>query len=176
MKNCNRLLLTLWCLGLMALISGSAQAQNNSKYQIFDFLDFDVKLLTEYKINPENIDYLKSSIAKELKARGLQQGENPDLAVNIGVVIEEEVQTRETDYRDIRYMGQRNYHWEVEEVVVGVYKVGTISVEMVDTEADNAVWEKSSSNVLRKQKNARKRIDKGVARIFKKFDVNKLGL
>jgi len=72
-------------------------------------------------------------------------------------------------------MGQRNYHWEVEEVVVGVYKVGTISVEMVDTEADNAVWEESSSNVLRKQKNARKRIDKGVARIFKKFDVNKLG-
>jgi len=147
MKNYIRLLPALLCLGYMSMISGSAQAQNNSKYQTF-----------------------------ELESRGLQQGENPDLAVNIGVVIEEEVQTRETDYRDIRYMGQRNYHWEVEEVVVGVYKVGTISVEMVDTEADNAVWEESSSNVLRKQKNARKRIDKGVARIFKKFDVNKLGL
>ncbi len=174
MKNCNRLLLTLWCLGLMAMINGSALAQNNSKYKTFDFLDFDVKLLTEYKVNPDNVDYLKSVIAKELESRGLQQGENPDLAINIGVVIEEEVQTRETDYRDIRYMGQRNYHWEVEEVVVGIYKVGTVSIEMIDTKTDNAVWEESSSNVLRKQKNVRKRIDKGVARIFKKFEVNKL--
>ncbi len=174
MKNCTRLLLNLLCLGFMAMISVSTQAQNNSKYKTFDFLDFDIKLLTEYKVNPENVDYLKSIIAKELEASGLQQSENPDLAINIGVVIEEETQTRETDYRDMRYMGQRNYHWEVEEVVVGVYKVGTISVEMVDTEADNAVWEESSSNVLRKQKNVRKRIDKGVTRIFKKFDVNKL--
>jgi hypothetical protein len=159
----------------MAMFSGSALAQNNSKYKTFDFLDFDIKLLTEYKTNPENVDYLKSVIAKELEARGLQQSKNPDLAVNIGVVIEEETQTRETDYRDMRYMGERNYHWEVEEVVVGVYKVGTVSVEMIDTKSDNAVWEESSSNVLRKQKNVRKRIDKGVTRIFKKFDVNKLG-
>lgn len=175
MKNCLRLLPALLCLAIMAMTSGSALAQNNSRYKTFDFLDFDIKLLTEYKTNPENVDYLKSAIAKELEARGLQQSKNPDLAVNIGVVVEEETQTRETDYRDMRYMGQRNYHWEVGEVVVGVYKVGTVSVEMVDTEDNNAVWEESSSNVLRKQKNVRKRIDKGVARIFKKFDVNKLG-
>ncbi len=175
MKNNTRLLPALLLLGHMAMINGSAQAQNNSRYQTFNFLDFDVKLLTAYKTNPENIDYLKSAIAKELEAQGLQQSENPDLAVNIGVVIEEEVQTRETDYNDMRYMGQRNYQWEVEEVVVGVYKVGTISIEMVNTKANTAVWEESSSNVLQKQKNVRKRIDKGVARIFKKFDVNKLG-
>ena len=174
MKNCLRLLPALLCLGFMTMISGPALAQNNSKYKTFDFLDFDVQLLTEYKVNPENVDYLKSIIAKELEASGLEQSENPDLAINIGVVIEEETQTRETDYRDMRYMGQRNYHWEVEEVVVGVYEVGTISIEIVDIAANNAVWEESSSNVLRKQKNVRKRIDKGVTRIFKKFDVNKL--
>ena len=129
MKNCLRLLPALLCFGFIAMISGSALAQNNSKYKTFDFLDFDIKLLIEYKVNPENVDYLKSIIAKELEASGLEQSENPDLAINIGVVIEEETQTRETDYRDMRYMGQRNYHWEVEEVVVGVYNVGTISVE-----------------------------------------------
>ena len=174
MKNSLRLMPALLCFGFIAMISGSALAQNNSKYKTFDFLDFDIKLLIEYKVNPENVDYLKSIIAKELEASGLEQSENPDLAINIGVVIEEETQTRETDYRDMRYMGQRNYHWEVEEIVVDVYNVGTISVEIVDIAANNAVWEESSSNVLRKQKNVRKRIDKGVTRIFKKFDVNKL--
>lgn len=150
------------------------QAQNNSKFRTFDFLDFNVQLLTDHKINPENVDYLKTAITKQLEAKGLSQGSSPDLAINIGVVVEEETQTRETDIREMRYMGQRNYHWEVEEVVVGVYKVGTVSVELVDTKANKVVWEKSDSNVIRKQKSVQKKIDKGVARIFKKFDINKL--
>ena len=149
--------------------------QTNSKYQTYDFLDFNVKLLTEYQTSPENIEYLKDAISKQLEANGLKQSSNPDLAVNIGVVVEEETQTRETDYRDIRYVGQRNYSWEVEEVVVGVYKTGTVSVELVDTKTNKAVWEESDKNVIRKKKGVPKKIDKGVSRIFKKFDLNKLG-
>ncbi len=165
-----------YCLSLsMLLLLNTLNTLAQSKYQTFDFLDLDVELLTEHQINQDNADYLKNAIAKALTARGLEQSSNPDLAVNIGVVVEEEVQTRETDIRDMRYMGQRNYHWEVEEVVVGVYKVGTVSVELVDTKANRAVWEESGSNVIRKnQKNVQKKIDKGVARIFKKFDPTKL--
>ena len=103
------------------------------------------------------------------------QGSNPDLAVNIGVVVEEEVQTRESDISEMRYLGQRQYHWEREDVVVGVYKVGTVSVEIVDTKTNRVVWQGSDANVIRKQKGIQKKIDKGVARIFRKFDLNKLG-
>jgi hypothetical protein len=164
------LCLSLW-LGLLNSYNTLAQ----SKYQTFDFLDLDVELLTEHQINQENVDYLKTAIARELTAKGLEQSSNPDLAINIGVVVKEEVQTRETDIRDMRYMGQRNYHWEVEEVVVGVYKVGTVSVELVDTKANRAVWEESEGNVIdKKQKNVQKKIDKGVSKIFKKFDPAKL--
>jgi len=175
MKKVHSRLVNSFIAALVLFAADSLQAQNNSKFQTFDFLDFDVQLLTDHKINQENVDYLKTAITKQLEAKGLSQGSNPDLAVNIGVVVEEETQTRETDIRDMRYMGQRNYHWEVEEVVVGVYKVGTVSVELVDTRANKAVWEKSDSNVIRKQKGVQKKIDKGVARIFKKFDVSKLG-
>jgi hypothetical protein len=155
----------------LLVLAPSITSLAQGKYQTFDFLDLDVELLTEHQINQENADYLKTAIARELTAKGLEQSSNPDLAVNIGVVVEEEVQTRETDIRDMRYMGQRNYHWEVEEVVVGVYKVGTVSVELVDTKANRAVWEESESNVInKKQKNVQKKIDKGVSRIFKKFD------
>jgi len=156
---------------LIVLLVATQSIHAQSKYQTFDFLDFDIKLLTEHQVNEENIDYLKSAIVEELGKKGMKQSSDPDLAINIGVVIEEEVQTRETDYRDMRYMGQRNYHWEVEEVVVGTYKVGTVSIELVDTEQNKAVWENSDANVIRNTgKNAQKKIDKGVSRVFKKFD------
>ena len=169
-----RLTLLLSALFLV-LTTGHATVLAQSKYQTFDFIDFDVQLLTEHQINQQNVEYLKAAIVKQLEAKGLKQSTNPDLAVNIGVVVEEEVQTRETDIRDMRYMGQRNYHWEVEEVVVGVYKMGTVSIELVDTQQNKAVWEESESNVInKKQKNVQKKIDKGVARIFKKFDPAKI--
>lgn len=174
MKNPKPILASSIFLVLYLTGSVSLKAQNDSRYQTFDFLDFNVRILTEHQINEENVEYLKSAIARELQSGGLTQDPNPDLYVNIGVVVEEEVQTRETDYRDMRYLGQREYHWEVEEVIVGVYKVGTVSVELVDPKADKVVWQESSSNVIRKQKNIQKRINKGVSRIFKKFDVNKL--
>lgn len=151
------------------MVVNPLQAQNN--YQTFDFLDFDVKVLTEHQVNEQNVEYMKTAITKELESRGLQKAPNPDLAINIGLVVEEEVQTRETDIRDMRYMGQRNYHWEVEEVPVGVYKMGTVSVEMVDTRENKVIWREQEKNVINKNPSkVRNKIDKGVARMFKKFD------
>ena len=153
------------------LLTSAVQAQSGSRYQTFDFLDFDVKVLTTHIVNHENVAYMKSAIADELKAKGLKQASDPDLAVNIGVVVEEEVQTRETDIRDMRYMGQRNYHWEVEEVPVGTYKMGTVSIDLVDTKQNKLVWSESARNVIdQNSKKVRKKIDKGVSKIFKKFD------
>ena len=77
----------------MFMSTGSLIAQNSSDYKTSDFLDFDVKLPTEYQTSPENIQYLKDAISKQLEANGLKQSSNPDLAVNIGVVVEEETQT-----------------------------------------------------------------------------------
>jgi hypothetical protein len=156
-------------------VSSSIHAQNETNYQTFDFLDFDVKVLTGHQINHDNIDYLKTAIAKELRSKGLKIAPNPDLAVNIGVVIEEEVQTRETDYQDMHYMGQRNYYWEVQEEPVGKYKVGTVSIELVDTKDNEVVWQGSEKNLINKNpKKVQRKIDKGAARIFKNFDPSKL--
>ena len=157
------------------LLIASVQIKAQGNYSTFDFVDFNVELMTGYQTNPENVEYLKASISNQLNKHGLIQGSNPDLAVNIGVVVEEEVQTRESDITEMRYLGQREYHWEREDVVVGVYKVGTVSVELVDTKSDRVVWHGSDANVIRQQKGIQKKIDKGVARIFRKFDLNKLG-
>ncbi|GJM29405.1 MAG: hypothetical protein DHS20C17_20400 [Cyclobacteriaceae bacterium] len=149
----------------------SINAQGSKTYQSFDFLDFNIRVLTEHTINQENLDHLKSAVSRELQSKGLQQSSNPDLLVNIGVVVDEQVQTRETDYRDMRYMGQRNYHWEVTEMPVGVYKMGTVSIELVDSQENRVVWTASDRNVINKNpKKVQRKIDKGVTRIFRKFD------
>jgi len=156
---------------LMVVMIAAHSLQGQNQYQTFDFLDFDVKLLTEHQVNEENFEYMKTAITKELETKGLKQSANPDLLINIGLVVEEEVQTRETDIRDMRYMGQRNYHWEVQEVPVGVYKMGTVSVEVVDAKKNQVIWLEQERNFINDNPNkVRKKIDKGVVRIFKEFD------
>jgi len=155
------------------LISASVSAQSN--YQTFDFLDFDMKILIDIERRPENVDYLKAAIQRELEAKGLTRSETPDLLVNIGVLLEEKVQTRETDIREMQYMGQRNYHWEVEEIPIGTYNEGTVNIDLVDAAQNKRVWEGSASSVLvKKNTKMQKRIDQGIKKAFKKFSVAKL--
>lgn len=150
----------------------SAQAQ----YQTFNFLEYDVQILVEVERRPENVDHLKAAIIRELEAKGLSQSDAPDLFVNIGVVVKEEIQTRETDVRtDMRYLGQRNYHWEVQEIPIGTYNEGTINIDLVDAAKNERVWEGSASEVILKNNDKmQKRIDKGMKKAFKKFDPGKL--
>lgn len=161
---------------LILLVINTAQAQNNSKYQTFDFLEFDLQVLVDIEIRTENVDYLKAAIQRELEDKGLTRSDNSDLLINIGVVIEEKVQTRETSARmDMHYMGQRNYHWEAEEVPVGTYNEGTVNIELVDAAQNKRVWEGSASSVLvKKNTKMQKRIDQGMKKAFKKFDLAKL--
>jgi len=75
--------ITLVQLILFLLLPSIAQAQGSNKYQTFDFLDFDVKVLTTHITNEENIEYMKTAIANELKSKGLTQSSDPDLAICI---------------------------------------------------------------------------------------------
>ena len=157
------------------LIAGSSIGAI-AQYQTYNFLEFDSQVLVDIERRPENVDYLKAAISRELEARGLAQADDPDLHVNIGVVVKEEVQTRETNVReDMRYLGQRNYTWQSQEVPVGTYNEGTVTIDLVDAAKNELVWEgKASSVILKNNKKMQKRIDSGVKKAFKKFSVDKL--
>ena len=148
----------------------------NAQYQTYNFLEFDSQVLVDIERRPENIDHLKAAISRELEARGLTQSDNPDLHVNIGVVVKEEVQTRETNVReDMRYLGQRNYTWQVQEVPVGTYNEGTVTIDLVDAAKSELVWEGAASAVILKNNDKmKKRIDSGIKKAFKKFRLDQL--
>ncbi|WP_200978805.1 DUF4136 domain-containing protein [Echinicola sp. 20G] len=155
------------------LDTSSAPDFSISDYQSFDFYktDLDITEMPEYG---KRVDWIKEAIKNKLSTMGIEQDtDNPDLLVNIGIVLEEKVQTRETDLRSDppMYVGQRNYHWEVQEVPVGTYKEGTFTVDLVDKETDKMVWQGISQGVITENdEKAKKYIVEGVNNLMSEIE------
>jgi len=120
-----------------------------------------------------NLALLKEAITKEMNVLGFQEvGNGGDLLLNIGIVVKEEVQTRETDFRTdgMRYMGQRNYHWESQEVEVDRYKEGTVKIDLVDAANNKGIWSGTAAGTTTEKKDkATERINKAMELLFKKI-------
>lgn len=69
------------------------------------------------------------------------------------------------------YIGQRNYHWESEEIVVNRYKEGMVTVHFVDRETNKLVCEGIASAVIvEKDQAVRKNISEGVRKLFDEIE------
>jgi hypothetical protein len=149
-----------------------ANGINLYNYKTFGFYDIDTSGL----INPANfvghLETLKTAIRKELEGRGFSESDQPELKINMGLVVEEKIQTREADIRTDPpvFMGQRNYGWQNGEVFVGYYNKGTLDFHMVDAVAKNMIWYANVSDVIpNKQNKVTKTINRGVRRLFSRF-------
>ncbi|MFC4871834.1 DUF4136 domain-containing protein [Negadavirga shengliensis] len=117
---------------------------NLGRYETFDFLETGATgdLSDNYQ---ESVGALMDEITEQMTRRGIEQtAENPDLRINIGILMEEKVQTRETglvtDPGTFNYIGQQRYTWRSQTVEAGRYRLGTVTVHLVDTDLDKAVW------------------------------------
>ena len=143
-------------------------------YKTFDFYSEDREpkdtLSQGYR---QDIAFLKKEVEQQLTARGLlRNAQAPDLLVNLGIVVVEKDQTRETTFgRDAPfYMGQRRYSWKSQEVKVGEYKEGTISLHLVDRSKNELVWQGEAETVIPKKVTASQdHIRGGVKALFKKI-------
>jgi PBP1b-binding outer membrane lipoprotein LpoB len=146
-----------------------------SEYKTFGFFTVDATGDALGKNYSSNLELLKKSITKQFETRGLSFAtDNPDLKVNIGIVVSQEVQTRETSFSDpadrTAYMGQRNYSWHSQEVVVGKYKQGSVTLDLVDRESGKLVWQGTATSVVpENQKNVPALIEEGMAKLFLKL-------
>ncbi len=136
-------LLTLFSCSPVRVVSTEAKEDADfASYSTFNFMDISMKNDSLDVASIPEIDRLKEAIASQMEALGYSQSQDPDLWVNIGLMVEEKVQTRQTNIRDAPiYIGQRRYHWESEEVVVGEYEQGTVTVDIIDAQANERIWE-----------------------------------
>jgi hypothetical protein len=103
-----------------------------------------------------------------MQDRGFTKTQNPDLWLNIGIVIENKVQTRQTNIRDAPlYIGQRNYSWRSKEVEVNRYKLGTVTLDLVDQQKNEQIWEGVvQGTISNKSEKMKKRVNKGIDKLF----------
>ncbi|AMR27633.1 hypothetical protein A0257_11355 [Hymenobacter psoromatis] len=142
---------------------------NLSRYKTYNFMDLLARNDSAFTNSGSNIFDLKRAVAHELEARGFRLAEKPDLWVNIGLVTQQRTQTRTANYQTDGpyYIGQRNYHWQANEIPVGQYQEGTATIDLVDAARKELVWQGTTSTILsRTPSRASKQIDKGVADAF----------
>ena len=145
-----------------------------SKYNTYQIYSLDVKNIPEFEPKKAGLNLLVEEINNQMISRGYEKvKENPELIINLGVSIMDEVQTRESDIRDApRYMGNRNYHWEAEEIVVRRYTEGTVTLDLVDTSKNEMIWQAVSAGTLEKKREKnKKRIVRAAQKLFKKYPV-----
>jgi len=141
------------------------------KYKTYGFVPPDEAFLQSHEHAARALQRVQDAVRHEMDLRGIRYAEKPELLINIGIVVEEKVQTRETTLRDARYMGQRNYHWEAGEVQVGTYKEGTVTLDFIDAAHNDLVNQAQASEfVVKNQKNQVKRINRMIAKVFKALD------
>ncbi|WP_205500725.1 DUF4136 domain-containing protein [Rufibacter psychrotolerans] len=159
------------CNSVRVVNTNAAQDFNLGKYQTFSFMEVTTSADTAgIPIPPEYVNSLKQEITRQLAQRGLRPSEsNADLQVNVGVVVQEKTQTRQTDIRTDPpfYMGQRRYTWKSREVEVGRYKEGTVSVHLVDRASNELVWSAEAESVIPdKAEKVQERISEGMEKLF----------
>lgn len=149
-----------------------------SNYKSFDFYSLDMvgvnKELENEKMTVEEfntrVEWIKESIGKQLEKYGLQQDRsNPDLRVNIGIFIQEVINTRETTFPQDAplYIGQRNYSWESETIETSRYDEGTITIDLVQTSNNDLVWMGYITGPTEKDPvKAKEKLDENLGKLF----------
>ena len=169
------ILLIMSCGGPKVLHRELAPGADLSSYKTFDFFKTTAEGDTMAGHYADRFDKLKTAIVNELTAKGMKQtSDNPELLVNIGIVIDEQVQTRETNFNTDapKYIGQRNYHWKSEEIEVGRYRLGTVTIHLVDAKKEELVWEGAVEGVVPDKESKRQKvINEGIHKLFE-FEKN----
>ncbi|MGY2132134.1 DUF4136 domain-containing protein [Hymenobacter sp. HD11105] len=173
-------LLFLLLLSLVACAPERVQYTNQqpgidfTAYKTYNFMDVNARNEAEFKGPGTGIETLKQAIGREMTRRGYQQSDNPDLLVNIGVVIKDKSQTRQTTIQEAPfYLGQRNYRWQSQEVKTGSYEEGTATVEVVDAARKELIWEGSVASILTEDAaKLTNRINSAITTLFEKYPVS----
>lgn len=114
----------------------------------------------------ENQRTFENVIHGQLKKKGLEETETPDLLVNFFVVDTHESKSiTHTSYRGQHYGGMTHLDTYIKE-----YQQGTLVIDMVDSSSKKLVWRGLATGVITgKQKDMHKTINEAVKAIVSKF-------
>lgn len=162
------------CSSVRVFDTDTDPSMNGNVYKTYNFHELQASGDTISRDFASRTEILKAAIRNEMNKRGYQLSTTrPDLLVNIGVVVTEEVQTRQTNWQTDgrpRYMGQRNYTWKSEDIEVGRYREGTLTLHVVEAAGNRMIWKGSATDVIPKRKDkGPEAIAKAVGKLFEAY-------
>jgi hypothetical protein len=134
-----------------------------ASYETYNYLAFNYVRYDSLPLNENVYNYFIQQMNSHLLAKGFELSEDPNLLLNIGVVVRQEQEILEPDTR--KYMGQELYSRE--ERVIGVYDIGDVHIDFLDNQKNTLVWQASIETVFSENEHKMKnKIDKSVAKLF----------
>ena len=174
MKN---LLATFFAL-VLAATAGFGQVKVSTDYdKETDFSKFKSYNFTEealnLPLNDLNKKRLITAVSNELSKKGMSKSDNPDVLVDIKVSAEKKQSaTATTDWYGAGYRYRWGGGFTTTSINVNDYLEGTIFIDFINAGSNQLVWQGRGVGTLNpdaKPEKREKRIDKGVAKIFKKY-------
>lgn len=171
---------------ILALGSQWAAAQVKATYdydKTVDFSQYHTFQFTEealnYQMQELNRKRILDGIREQLQAKGLSEAQNADVLVNFYITAEQKQrQTANTNYYGAG--GVYGYRWgtgfSTTTINVESYIAGTVFVDLIDTGSNNLVWQGRGSGTYQENispEKRDKRINKGLAKIFKNYPPKK---
>lgn len=147
----------------------AAEFDKNANFKSFNDYKFmgELSYSDSYdNYSSENKRTFENAIHKELRAKGLQETETPDLFVNFFVVDEHKSESiTQTSYREQQYGGMTHLDTYIKE-----YEQGTIIVDLVDAQSKKLVWRGIGTGVITgKQQDMEKTIGEAVKAVLAKY-------
>jgi len=144
--------LLIQCSTIRVFNTEAATDAEPARYKTFGFYEVKASGDTIPRTFDERMGILKKAIQVEMEKKGYRfVSSSPDLLVNIGIVVKQEVQTRQTNWQNdgrFTYMGQRNYSWKSEEIEVGRYREGTLTLHIIEVARHKMIWKGSMEGVI----------------------------
>ena len=136
---------------------------NFSKYKTFSF----EKIQTQDQLM---VDRIKSAVSGTLTAKGLTQvASGGDISV-VAVEMTNTQQRLDTFYNGFGGGWRFGGRFGDATTTTETYQVGTLVVDMFDSQSKELLWRGSASNTLSNKSNTNiKNLDKGVQKMFKKY-------
>jgi len=146
-------------------------------YKTFNYYSLQAAGDTTPRKTDLRMSQVKKAISDELKQKGYEfSANNPDFLVNLSMNVKQDVQTRDKNLITDApaYVGQKNYTWKADDVVVGYYKTGTMEVDIVDARDKTLVWQNISDGVLAdKESDIAKRMQERFKKVFEHFPASR---
>lgn len=145
------LLMAASCASVKILKEETAPGVDLSSYSSFSFYAVTSAGDTTPRKADQRMAQLRQAIRTELEQKGYRfNPNNPDFQVNAFMRVKQDVQTREKNLSTDppMYVGQQNYTWRADEVVVGYYKTGLLDIHIIDAKQNKLIWENESDGVL----------------------------